>query len=153
MGQTHRLDCDDLGASDAEEKLYFEVRGAGCQLCCQRKEFASSVSIFISPAFYYCTWLGCYICELKLFRSLMNQSLQKGLLRFSALQPDTLPMLVCQEEFLASVAAKSIGESSEIPFKFHSLGARCGLLRSQSHCFMFFRSLLICEAIGRESIR
>jgi hypothetical protein len=73
----------------------------------------------------------------------LNQSLQKGLLRFSALQPDTLPVLVCREEFLASVAAKSVGERSEIPFKFHSLRARCGLLRSQSHIFIFFRILLI----------
>ena len=44
----------------------------------------------------------------------LNQSLQKGLLWFLAIQPDTLPMLVSQEEFLTSVTAKSVGKRSEI---------------------------------------
>jgi hypothetical protein len=49
----------------------------------------------------------------------LNQRLQKGLIRPLSRQPDALPMLVSQEEFLVPVASQTIRKRSATPVKSH----------------------------------
>ena len=50
----------------------------------------------------------------------LDERLQKGSLRLLALQPDTLPVLVGQKEFLAFIAAKSVRKRSDFPVKLRA---------------------------------
>ena len=55
-------------------------------------------------------------------RGNLDECLQKGFIWFVGLQPDTLPVLVSEEELLAAVAAESVGKRPEIEIQFHLRG-------------------------------
>jgi hypothetical protein len=49
----------------------------------------------------------------------LNQSLYKGLFWLRTINPDALPIFMCEKKFLIAVTAQSVGERSGTPVKFH----------------------------------